>query len=233
MGVAERREREKQERREAILAAASAVFLEKGVGNATMEDIAREAELSKGALYLYFGSKDELFLSIAMSALGDVGRLMAEIERSVQARGGNGRELCSELLLSYLAYACRNQSRFRVAMSWLGSSYQVGADNSSFPEYQRAIRGLVDAAVRALERGREDGSLTFEGSAERIAMQMWGAAVGLLLVEQNAQEVARRTGTEVPLEGLARDFAGRLVRSFAPEFSVANDRVSTPEESKT
>jgi len=46
------------------MAAAKKVFSSKGFTGATMEDIAREAELSSGTIYLYFSSKDELYAGI-------------------------------------------------------------------------------------------------------------------------------------------------------------------------
>ena len=60
MGTHERKEREKEHRREEILAAAQAVFFEKGLQNSTMDEIAERAELSKGTLYLYYKSKEDL-----------------------------------------------------------------------------------------------------------------------------------------------------------------------------
>ena len=64
MGTAERREREKEQRRNDIIDAAERVFFNKGLENATMDDVAEHAELSKGTLYLYFKSKEELYLAI-------------------------------------------------------------------------------------------------------------------------------------------------------------------------
>lgn len=58
-----RREREKLKRRKEILTAARKVFATKEYDSATMDDIAAEAELSKGAIYLYFQNKADLFLS--------------------------------------------------------------------------------------------------------------------------------------------------------------------------
>ena len=60
MGIQERKEREKERRRQQIMVAAKRVFSEKGFNKATMEDIAHEAELSPGTLYLYFKNKEEL-----------------------------------------------------------------------------------------------------------------------------------------------------------------------------
>jgi len=69
MGVEERKEREKQARREAIMASAQELFFAKGFNATTMDEIAQRAELSKGALYLYFASKEELYVSVMSEGL--------------------------------------------------------------------------------------------------------------------------------------------------------------------
>jgi len=69
MGIKERKEREKERRRQQILVAAKRVFSNKGFNKATMEDIAHEAELSPGTLYLYFKNKEELYASLSLRIL--------------------------------------------------------------------------------------------------------------------------------------------------------------------
>lgn len=59
-----RTEQAKDDRRVALAAAALDEFYEKGFAAARMEDIARRAGLSKGALYLYFNSKEALFEAV-------------------------------------------------------------------------------------------------------------------------------------------------------------------------
>jgi len=69
MGIQERREREGERRRQQIIVAARRVFSVKGFNKATMEDIAREAELSPGTIYIYFKNKDELYASLSLRIL--------------------------------------------------------------------------------------------------------------------------------------------------------------------
>jgi len=69
MGIQERKERERERRRQQIMVAAKRVFSVKGFSKATMEDIAKEAELSPGTLYLYFKNKDELYASLSLRIL--------------------------------------------------------------------------------------------------------------------------------------------------------------------
>jgi AcrR family transcriptional regulator len=63
-----------QERKGQIHSAALVCFGRKGYHQATMDDIVLESGLSKGALYWYFPSKKELFISLLDSAIGQFGR---------------------------------------------------------------------------------------------------------------------------------------------------------------
>ena len=69
MGIQERKQREKERRRQQIIVAAKRVFVKKGYGRATMESIAKEAELSAGTLYLYFRNKSELWATLSLRVL--------------------------------------------------------------------------------------------------------------------------------------------------------------------
>ena len=64
MGITERKEREKQEMRELILEAATAMFIEEGYEKTSIRNIAEKIEYSPATIYLYFKDKDELFFAI-------------------------------------------------------------------------------------------------------------------------------------------------------------------------
>jgi AcrR family transcriptional regulator len=73
--------RRKEERPAEIIAAAYAVFADKGFAAAKLDDIAARAGVSKGALYLYFETKQEIFEAVVRSAIApniDMIRSMAE-----------------------------------------------------------------------------------------------------------------------------------------------------------
>lgn len=82
MGIYERKQREKEQRRTEILEAARKVFSAKGFNTATMEEIASQAELSPGTLYLYFKNKEELHTSLSIEIL----KLLVEKVQKVTAQ---------------------------------------------------------------------------------------------------------------------------------------------------
>jgi AcrR family transcriptional regulator len=66
MGIQERKARERQQRVNDILEAAHRVFSTNGFLNTTLQDVAKEAEISVGLIYRYFESKEDIFASLAL-----------------------------------------------------------------------------------------------------------------------------------------------------------------------
>ena len=62
-----------EQKREYILRQAKGVFAKKGFRDVTMKDIVEACEISRGGLYLYFGSTEEIFKEILLSELEDEG----------------------------------------------------------------------------------------------------------------------------------------------------------------
>lgn len=116
MGLKERKEREKEKRRDEIINAGSKIFLKKGFMGATMNEIARECELSKGTLYLYFNSKEHLFFSIVLIALTEMYNLMK-----------NSQEELEDPL---------------ERMTMIGNAYETFYDR--YPEYFRILARMLD-----------------------------------------------------------------------------------------
>lgn len=69
MSIQDRKNREREQRQQLIIAAAKKVVDAKGFRNTTIEHIARKAEISPGTIYLYFKNKEELFSSLVLHTL--------------------------------------------------------------------------------------------------------------------------------------------------------------------
>lgn len=86
----ERKAQERQARRRRIQEAARTVFAERGYGGASIELIARAAQLSVGAIYLYFRSKEDLYVSLVEDALTvfdvEMGQVREQTEVSKRLR---------------------------------------------------------------------------------------------------------------------------------------------------
>src|SRR5215831_3241471 len=81
-GGSPKRKEANAERRRAILKAARTVFARQGYASTVVDDIARQAEIGKGTLYLYFPSKEQIYLA---ALLEDAQRLDQESRTAMAA----------------------------------------------------------------------------------------------------------------------------------------------------
>jgi len=149
--VRAKRERRKEARPGELLAAALDLFVEKGFAATRSEEVAARAGVSKGTLFLYFPSKEELFKAVVMESLG--GRFN-EWNAEFEAFEGTSAEM--------LRY-CMNVWWERVGMTKAsGLTKLMMCEGSNFPElaefYRReVVRPGHDLLRRILQRGIDRG----------------------------------------------------------------------------
>lgn len=155
MGIAERKQREKEQRRQAILDKARALILKNGAAALTMGEIAEATELSKAALYLYFKSKEELISVILVDATS---RFADFIEAKLQ-QAGTGREQLIMIARSFLEFYRGSEDLF--VFSGLMTNLPLTtsqADDAEDTQF-RVLWGRFEGMMRTcLENGVRDGS---------------------------------------------------------------------------
>ena len=92
------RQRRKETRPQELLDAALLLFVEKGFAATRSDEVARAAGVSKGTLYLYYPSKEELFKAVVRQNLST---LIAEGEELVGNYEGSTSALLLELMLTW------------------------------------------------------------------------------------------------------------------------------------
>jgi AcrR family transcriptional regulator len=88
-------ERRKDARPQELLAAALALFVERGFASTRLEDVARRAGVSKGTLYLYFANKEELFKAVVRETIVPV---IGDAEDIVASFEGHSADLLRDIL---------------------------------------------------------------------------------------------------------------------------------------
>ena len=86
----ERKQQERHARRRRIQRAARSVFADKGYAKTSIEQIAREASLSVGAIYLYFRSKEDLYVSLLEETLELFDAELSQIRERDQSNASDG-----------------------------------------------------------------------------------------------------------------------------------------------
>lgn len=146
-------QRRKQARPGEILEAALAVFAEKGFAAARMDDIAVKAGVTKGTIYLYFPSKEEVFKQLAREHVGAT--LAAGIEQA-NAHQGSAREFLT-LFFSVIAGMIQQSEGAVLPKIIIGES-------GNFPELARfwhdeVIQKAIGMLSGVIEKGIAKGEI--------------------------------------------------------------------------
>jgi AcrR family transcriptional regulator len=165
-GATTRRRELPEVRREQILDAAAQVFLDRGLDQATMADVAEAAAVAKGTIYLYFDSKSALLTALraryTSQWLAQSGRL-----DTPPGRGGHIRQLRLFLGEMYDFHAA-NQRLHHL----LFHAAEVSEDEP--------LEQARTALVRFVTRGVEAGEFTVDDPEETASFLLDGLH-GLLM----------------------------------------------------
>lgn len=209
--VAERRAQEKQARREAILAAAKRVYARKGFLAATIEEIATEARLGVGTIYLYYKSKEELYVSLLFESMAAFSSALTRILRS---RRSPERKLLAVWDFFYRFHA-RSPESYRIFFLFQEKSFLSSVPPATLEKLNRAAGRNFALGAAIVEEGMKSG-LFREGDPREIVDVLWCAFVGLVHLSEirenlglsisTMQELRRRT-FELLQGGLKRGLA--------------------------
>ncbi|MEJ2586468.1 MAG: TetR/AcrR family transcriptional regulator [Deltaproteobacteria bacterium] len=193
MGIKERREREKNERRESIFKAAIRVYTREGYHAVTMEKIAEAAELSRATLYLYFKTKDEIFIH-AIVAYSDffTKRLESLYADRVEMRD----KLLASLWFTFIDFYENDRESFNATL-YFHQSEMI----RNLPE---GLRLLLDRSgsrnyaylSKIMAYGIEEGIFR-ECNAKTLAEVVWTSFLGIIHLENSKSAMDRRNHLEV------------------------------------
>jgi AcrR family transcriptional regulator len=176
MGIAERKEREKQQRRKEIITAAEKVFFAKGYGNSTMDDIAEAAELSKGTLYLYFNSKDDLHMAVARRAIN---QLRSHTSEAIEG-GGTALEKLMKIGWACIEFSRTHPDQMKSIMSL--EEVEPGGISLSTSDVQDMIynESTVGTVIQVVEQGVEEKLIRSDLPIALIAHTLWMSVLSVI-----------------------------------------------------
>ena len=190
--------RGRPERRDDIVRAALRCFTRKGYNNTTMDDIVAESELSKGTLYWYFDSKEDLFQAALLSVFEGFGG--DPLPALAQCDTGTERLRC--LGHSTAAFSDSVAGYFGLFLEfWISRPHREEANRvwyNLLEQYKRILSAIIEDGIDAGEFRPVDA----EALVWALMATYDGLAAYASFVEGLDLDHISRTFTEVMLEGL-------------------------------
>ena len=177
-----------QQKRKYILEKARQVFIEKGYRSVTMKDIIEACEISRGGLYLYFPSTQEIFLEV----------LKQEAEIGDDVFSTQATEDATPVDILELFFAAQKAELLNTKDNLAMATYEYsfahkmqGKDNFLREQFKAAVQALS----QLIEMGAEDGELFCEElrqAAEQIMYTIEGLKLSQLTMQITEEEIDKQ-----------------------------------------
>jgi AcrR family transcriptional regulator len=171
----ERRDRNRREMRETILAAARKILVHEGVSALSMRAVARDIGYSPASLYEYFPSKAALCQALFFEgATGLSGRIGASI--AALPNGAPTDRVAATMGIAYRDFALENRELYLLVFSNPVAGFVPDADD------RREASGGYEYLVDAMRKGVERGELRAM-DADIAALAAWSVVHGFVMLE--------------------------------------------------
>lgn len=167
------------DKRERILAAAERIFARHGFFAAKVSDVAKEAGVADGTIYLYFKSKDDLLISLFERRMQEVNSTL----RTAVAKHKSPREQLRAFVQAYLQLVSDEPAAAEVLTIELrqSSKFMKEYENPEFADFLRTLGNLVAAAQ---DKGEIDGNIPSHVVARMIFGMLDELALAWVLTKQ-------------------------------------------------
>lgn len=190
-----------EQRKSQIIEAATNVFARLGFQKARMDDIVEESGLSKGTLYWYFKSKDELIIGILDRLLG------SEIAELRKLNESDGPVL--EKLAGFIELTIDDFKKFSPYVQMYYELFALAMRSKSIQKmFTRYFRSYLDMLTPLIQEGIDRGEFR-QVDAREAAIAFAALVEGTILLmvydpENIDLENHIRSGTRIMMDGLKR-----------------------------
>ena len=188
MGISDRRLREKEQRKTEITDAAERLFFSRGYEDVSMDDIAREVDLNKATIYLYFESKETLFATIVLRGV----RILEEKYRECRDKKAPGRVKVALMGQDYYQFSTEYPDYLRL-IHFFGSE-RFSQENPYTAEIGKGYGICRKILQDAIQEGIDDKTIRTNLDPFLASMYLMISFMGILSMENRWKLVIKAEG---------------------------------------
>lgn len=199
--------RKREEKEQTILNSAEKMFSQLGYENTKMENIAENIGISKGLVYFYFSSKENLYMALTFQAM----RTMNDMFYSVlqENQGKNGLDSTMVLAEAYIDFLEKHPFYLELLLNYTSLVRSSNQKNNQLTDsmmnsiYFRKIKDIHNIPItifqEEISRGQADGSIHNKRSPNLLYMTLWSLVVGFNQLKSAAAQNNRMTMYQINL----------------------------------
>jgi len=196
MGIAERRQSEKNARIKRILDSAAVIFRKKGFRDATIENIAAHAQISKGIIYHYFKSKADLYFCLVQPPLDDLIKRLKNIAKDKLDRPDNKINRHAQAVYEFYI---KNKDAYDLLTKYNEEEYSKLLPEERLLVFKRMMRDGTGQVEASIKEGVAQGIFK-DINSYAAAVIFWSVFIGMMQFHENRMTQGKKDYREESLK---------------------------------
>lgn len=205
-----RKKEPKSVHRENIAAAASALFMEKGIAAVSMDDIAKAAGYSKATLYVYFENKEEIVGILVLNSM----KKLYDYIASALAQQETTKERYGLICRGLIQYQEEFPFYFKMVLDKINIDFECRDYLPEEKETWQIGEEINEKLKEFIISGIENGDLRSDLEIMPTIFHFWGMLSGMIQLAANKEEYIQKTMALSKIQFLNRGFQ-MLYRSIS------------------
>jgi AcrR family transcriptional regulator len=176
LGSPEKRKKEKENKKNTILKAARKLFFDRGFKFVTVDSIAARAGVSKGSIYLYFDSKEEIYAQVLITDNIELNKNI----RIFSTKEAPAAELLLEFSQIYINYFLEHNELFRILMTFMLQTEQMNLTQEQNTELIRTTNDNIKVISTIIQKGIDSGEFAPAIDIRQAQNAIWGLFNGII-----------------------------------------------------
>ncbi len=189
--MAERKEREKEQRRNDIIEAAEQLFFTRQFDDVSMDDIANAVDLSRATLYLYFKDKESLYFAVILRGI----RIMSEMFKKSTDGETTGLGKIGAIGNTFIKFSTEYSNYHRL-IHYATSQRFEESNNEYMQEVKIASGELIQIMCESIKKGMEDGTIKND-------IDPYETAIFLINCTESALDLSSETKRNLEKKGIS------------------------------
>jgi AcrR family transcriptional regulator len=176
LGSPEKRKKKKENKKNTILKAARKLFFDRGFKFVTVDSIAAKAGVSKGSIYLYFDSKEEIYAQVLIAD-------NIELNKNIKiffTKEAPAAELLLEFSQIYTNYFLDHNELFRILMTFMLQTEQLNLTPEQNTELIRTTNDNIKVVSTIIQKGIDSGEFAPTINIWQAQNAIWGLINGII-----------------------------------------------------
>jgi TetR/AcrR family transcriptional regulator len=176
-----------------IQTAARKIFFKRGYQNSSIDEIAKAAGVSKGTVYLYFKSKDDLYVSLMIPVTEELSKELTSIKNQLlKGKYKTGKQVITQIQEAFYHLYDYDLDGLRIVFGFIGGTHFLDVSQNTLSKLNQVAKENFGMIRDIISTAKDRRFFSTETDPKSMPYILWATFLGIVLIEESKKRASRK-----------------------------------------